>query len=124
MADNADTVRQFIAELGGLDAERIGAYFGVDGTYDNMHFEPIVGREAITQYFKDVMVDWTSVQSEIVHLVSEGDVVMVERVDRIGTSKGDLEEPCAGVFEMQNGKIKAWRDYFDLAEFQRQLPKA
>ena len=23
--------------------------------------------------------------------------------------------PCRGVFEMEHGKIKVWRDYFDLA---------
>jgi limonene-1,2-epoxide hydrolase len=25
--------------------------------------------------------------------------------------------PCCGVFEMQGGKIKVWRDYFDLPTF-------
>jgi limonene-1,2-epoxide hydrolase len=25
--------------------------------------------------------------------------------------------PVAGVFEIEDGKIKAWRDYFDLQQF-------
>jgi limonene-1,2-epoxide hydrolase len=27
-----------------------------------------------------------------------------------------------GTFELAGGKISAWRDYFDLAQFQKQLP--
>jgi limonene-1,2-epoxide hydrolase len=26
---------------------------------------------------------------------------------------------CLGVFELRDGKIVAWRDYFDMASFQR-----
>jgi len=25
--------------------------------------------------------------------------------------------PCCGVFEMQDGKIKVWRDYFDMGTY-------
>jgi limonene-1,2-epoxide hydrolase len=28
-----------------------------------------------------------------------------------------VDLPCAGVFEMQGGKIKVWRDYFDLGTY-------
>jgi limonene-1,2-epoxide hydrolase len=28
-----------------------------------------------------------------------------------------MDLPCTGVFEMENGKIKVWRDYFDMATF-------
>jgi limonene-1,2-epoxide hydrolase len=27
-----------------------------------------------------------------------------------------------GSFELEDGQITAWRDYFDMAQFQRQLP--
>ena len=32
----------------------------------------------------------------------------------------DIALPVAGVFEVRDGKIAAWRDYFDLATWQRQ----
>ncbi len=46
-----------------------------------------------------------------------GDVVIAEGLDRteVGDIKVDL--PCCGVFEMEGGKIKVWRDYFDMATF-------
>ena len=31
-----------------------------------------------------------------------------------------VELPVAGVFELEGGRIKAWRDYFDLATWSRQ----
>ncbi len=30
---------------------------------------------------------------------------------------GDVDLPCLGVFEMKDGKIKEWRDYFDMGTF-------
>jgi limonene-1,2-epoxide hydrolase len=27
-----------------------------------------------------------------------------------------------GAFELEDGKIRAWRDYFDLAQFTKQMP--
>jgi limonene-1,2-epoxide hydrolase len=44
-------------------------------------------------------------------------VVVAERLDRTKTSLGDVDLPCTGVFEMEGGKIKVWRDYFDLNTF-------
>jgi limonene-1,2-epoxide hydrolase len=39
--------------------------------------------------------------------------------------KADGSEAMAarvmGIFEVENGKITAWRDYFDLADFQKQM---
>ena len=40
-----------------------------------------------------------------------------ERLDRTKTSQGDVDLPCFGVFEMQDGKIHLWRDYFDMNTF-------
>jgi limonene-1,2-epoxide hydrolase len=40
-------------------------------------------------------------------------VVMNERLDRV-TFGGQLAElRSCGVFEIEDGRIKAWRDYFD-----------
>jgi limonene-1,2-epoxide hydrolase len=46
-----------------------------------------------------------------------GSVVFTERVDRFETEAGHVDMPVVGVFEMADGKIAAWRDYFDVAMF-------
>ncbi len=60
-------------------------------------------------------------QREILHLVSAGDVVMAERLDRTKAGDNGVDLPCTGVFEMESGKIKIWRDYFDLGTYVRAM---
>jgi limonene-1,2-epoxide hydrolase len=45
----------------------------------------------------------------------EGDRVLTERVDRLLTCKGEpvVTLRVMGIFELADGKIAAWRDYFD-----------
>mgnify|MGYP001794544829 CR=1 FL=1 len=33
-----------------------------------------------------------------------------------------ISVPCMGIFELRDGKIAAWRDYWDLQQFERQIP--
>jgi limonene-1,2-epoxide hydrolase len=53
--------------------------------------------------------------------MSSGNVVIAERVDRTRAREKSVDLPCVGVFEMEGGKIKIWRDYFDFATYQRGL---
>lgn len=46
---------------------------------------------------------------------------MVERLDRTRVGDKPVDLPCCGVFELENGKIKIWRDYFDMATYTRAL---
>jgi limonene-1,2-epoxide hydrolase len=49
-------------------------------------------------------------------------IVMNERTDRFKLANGRWAAlRVMGVFELRNGKILAWRDYFDMAEAQREL---
>lgn len=47
--------------------------------------------------------------------MSKGNVVIAERLDRTVAMGKNVDLPCCGVFEMENGKIKVWRDYFEWA---------
>jgi limonene-1,2-epoxide hydrolase len=42
---------------------------------------------------------------------------MNERTDHIQMGDNAVSLPVVGVFEVSGGKIKAWRDYFDMAQF-------
>ena len=48
-------------------------------------------------------------------------VVLTERVDRFMINGKWVALPVMGTFEVVNGKIRAWRDYFDMNQFQSQL---
>ena len=52
------------------------------------------------------------------------DGVMTERVDVFTFVNGRIALPVSGTFEVRDGKIVAWRDYFDMNQFVSQLPKS
>jgi len=57
----------------------------------------------------------------VIHkIMSDGDTVFTERTDRFVTNGKSIALPVAGVFEVRDGKIAAWRDYFDLQTFMTQ----
>ncbi len=119
MTDNAQIVRDFIAAWSRLDADELVDYFTPDGTYYNMPTTPVTGHDNLRAFIKGFLRGWTSTQWDVLNLIAHGDVVIAERLDRtkVGTKGVDL--PCCGVFEMKDGKIKVWRDYFDLGTFMK-----
>ena len=121
MTDNAQIVREFIGAWSRLDADELASYFAEDGAYHNIPTAPVLGRDNVRKFIKGFSSNWTHTDWEIVNLVAAGDIVFAERVDRtrVGAKKVDL--PCCGVFVMKDGKIKIWRDYFDLSTFMKAI---
>jgi limonene-1,2-epoxide hydrolase len=62
------------------------------------------------------------VQFKVLASATVGNRVMNERADTLVTRAGKKAEvPAAGFFEIKEGKIFAWRDYFDLQTFTKQM---
>jgi limonene-1,2-epoxide hydrolase len=78
---------------------------------------PVRGRDNVKRMIAGFIATWTETRWEILHLVSSGDVVIAERVDRTRAGAKSVDLPCTGVFEMADGRIKVWRDYFDLGTY-------
>ena len=117
MTDNAAIIREFIGAWSRLDADELASYFADDGVYHNMPTAPVAGRENVQKLIAGFIGNWTGTDWEIVNLVAAGDVVIAERVDRTRVGPKRVDLPCCGVFVMERGKIKIWRDYFDLSTF-------
>jgi limonene-1,2-epoxide hydrolase len=49
--------------------------------------------------------------------LSEGGIVMCERTDHFTLRGQAMTLPICGVFEIADGCIKRWRDYFDMSRF-------
>lgn len=117
MADNETVIREFIGAWSRLDPAELASYFTEDGVYHNIPTGPVGGRDAVEQMIRGFIASWTKTEWEIVTLMSRGDVVIAERVDRTQAGDKSVDLPCVGIYEMVDGKIKVWRDYFDLATF-------
>jgi limonene-1,2-epoxide hydrolase len=122
---NLEIVRSFIAAWSRNDLDEIMSYFAADCVYHNMPVEPARGSEATRAMIKGFSSMATKVEW-VLHQIAESEagVVLTERTDRFEIGGRWVELPVMGSFELRGGKIVAWRDYFDLAQFQRQLPGA
>ncbi len=110
-------VEQMIAAWQALDSDAVKACFTEDGVWHNMPYAPIAGRDAIGVAAAKFLSGVTECRFDILHSgeIAPG-VVMNERVDIFRRTDGqELRFPVAGVFEIQDGLIRIWRDYFDSA---------
>ena len=121
MTDNEKIIRNFIAAWSNLDVEELVGYFADDGTYFNIPTQPVSGHEKLSKFIAAFTANWENTHWEIRNLLASGDVVMVERIDRTVAGGKPVELPCFGIFEMKDGKISEWRDYFDMATFTKAL---
>ena len=119
--DNIAIVTEFIAAWSRLDADELASYFAEDGCYHNVPVGPVTGRDNVRNMIAAFTADWTATEWDLLHIAGDGDVVMAERLDRTEVGPKRVDLPCTGVFEMHEGKIKVWRDYFDLATFTNAL---
>jgi limonene-1,2-epoxide hydrolase len=44
----------------------------------------------------------------------------MERTDHFEANGQDVSLPICGVFEIEDGRIKRWREYFDMSRFASQ----
>lgn len=119
MSTNEAIVRSFIAAWSRLDAKELVGYFAADGTYHNMMLPPVSGREKLLPYIDRFVSGWSETDWAILNILSRDDIVIAERLDRTRIGDRRVELPCTGVFEMQSGKIRLWRDYFDMGTYTR-----
>ena len=120
MSDATQTVRDFCAAWEARDQQRILDAFAEDGVYHNMPMPPAKGKDAIKGLLAMILTPASDVKFEIKHIAANGDAVLTERVDTFRIGERDVTLPVMGVFEVRDGKISAWRDYFDLATWTKQ----
>lgn len=121
--DPETVVRNFCAAFERKDVSELGDFFTPDAVYHNMPIAPVQGREAIEKTLHQFLDPASEARFELLHVVASGPVVLTERVDRFVVGGKPVELPVMGAFEVTpDGKISAWRDYFDMAQFQKQLP--
>jgi|TARA_R110002073_G_scaffold335568_3_gene527911 limonene-1,2-epoxide hydrolase len=119
MADNSGTIDRFMKAWNSLDLDAVMDHFTEDASYANVPMgPPNVGKAAIRAFIEGFLSDTTEINF-IVHQQVEGSdgVVMNERTDVLVMDGKRVELPVMGVFEFRDGKISAWRDYFDMAGF-------
>ena len=124
MAESAsELVRRFCEAWSArpLDVNALVAFFSEDAVYHNIPIDPVKGRDAIAQTIAGFTTGVEGIEFRMRNLVASGDVVLTERVDVFTYPHVTVELPVMGAFEVRDGAIVAWRDYFDLNQFMSQM---
>jgi len=124
MAVNCEKViGDLFAAWSRLDLDAVMSHFADDAVWDNVPMSPAKGKQAIREMTHGFMKDASAFSVKILKSLHEGNVVFKVRIDTITMKNGKKAEiPVAGMFELDDaGKIRVWRDYFDLATFTKQI---
>jgi limonene-1,2-epoxide hydrolase len=120
---NTAHARAFFAAWEARDLEAILAALAPDVRYHNIPMPMMVGVDAVRAFIAPLLAIATGIEWRI-HALAESPegLVLSERTDIFRTPRGDIELPVMGVMAFDAaGRITEWRDYFDLASFQKQM---
>jgi limonene-1,2-epoxide hydrolase len=113
-AANDDLVRRFIEAWERRDTDFILDSFADDGIYHATPLDPIVGKAAIRAFVASFEGKPPG-RLEIRNQVAAETVVLQERTDYLTMNGNPVVLPIMGAFEIApDGRIQAWREYFDL----------
>jgi limonene-1,2-epoxide hydrolase len=151
-AANTEVVTRFIAAWGELDFDAIKSAVTADIFYQNIPFAavahledlrrfgdsvaamvgageggmpitPIVGLPAFSKFLETIR-QFAWARWDVKSIAGDRDMVFTERVDTFGFSAGgSISVGVIGLFEVRDGLIYRWRDFFSLQEFQSQIPR-
>lgn len=127
MSDSSplETVKTFLETLGKKDYGAGAAMVSDDCEYTNpAPLGTVHGPAGIRRVLEPFFAPTLENQFVWKHTAVEGSTVFVERVDRHHLPHGWVELPVTGVFEVRNGRVTVWRDYFDVSAIRSAWPQA
>lgn len=121
---NLEIVQAYIAAYEAKDTERLAELTAPDIAYHNVPMPVVHGKEAFIKGAAGFIRQMDDIRWETLHIAQSADgSVLTERVDNFVMKDGRrISIRCMGIFELRDGLVSRWSDYFDLAEYKAQLP--
>ncbi len=118
---STDVVKMFMAAMEKMDFDNALQFVADDLVYINspntVSHGPAGVRATLEPFFAPIEEN----EFRILRTISEADRVVTERLDRHRIAQGWFELPVTGVFEVHDGKICYWREYFDMQTIQQAM---
>ena len=129
--ENEQLVLQLIRSMEtGTLPDTVRSLCSAEFSWENSGLPPIRGQDALFDHMAaggfasqiPILATMTHFSADLLHIASNGPVVFTERVDHHWDEAGrDLMTPhICGVAEVRDGKIQAFRDFYDVACYQQQ----
>ncbi|MET7990033.1 limonene-1,2-epoxide hydrolase family protein [Amycolatopsis sp. NPDC005232] len=117
MSEPKAVVTAFLQALEDMDVERALNHVAVDITYQNVPLPAAHGLAAMEKQLRMLTRFGTGFEARTHHIAADGNVVLTERTDVLRRGSFAVEFWVCGTFEVENGRIVLWRDYFDWTTF-------
>lgn len=106
-------VREFLRALEDLDVDRAMTYTAPEVVYQNVPLQPARGHDAVRRQLCTMARYGTGFRAEVHNIASNRGVVLTERTDTLEVGPWQVKIWVCGTFEVSDGQITLWRDYFD-----------
>ncbi len=115
---NSDLVVAFLKAWDEMDFDSAFAMMAADIVYKNTGYPDAVGHDAVRSTLASLL-DKTTPMTSVIHAIAENaaGTVMTERTDTLHLPQGPVLFPVMGAFDVKDGLITGWRDYFDASLF-------
>ena len=111
-------VERFLELLRLGDVDGAVEFLAVDVEYTNVGLPTVHGRERVRRLFRATLGRPGAGFEVYVHAISaDGGKVLTERTDVMKFARLRIQFWVCGRFDVRNGKIVLWRDYFDQINF-------
>jgi limonene-1,2-epoxide hydrolase len=111
--DHAAVVRSFLERFEALDIDGALALLDPEVVYHNKGLPPARGLAAVERQLRGFARYASGFEARIHNLAVEGATVLTERTDVVVIGRFEAEFWVCGTFEVRDGRIVLWRDYFD-----------
>ena len=118
--DNAHTVEVLLSSLQAADTDGAGAVLDDNLVYQNVGLPTIRGRARAMKLFR-AMEGRAGFEVKTHRIAVNGSSVLTERTDALIFGPVRLQFWVCGVFEVSDGRITLWRDYFDVWDMTKAL---
>jgi limonene-1,2-epoxide hydrolase len=115
LAGPTQVVEAFLDAFAAMDFDTALTFLSDDVEYTNIPLGTVNGHSGVRQVLEPFFAPIHENEFVIARRASSGPVVFLERLDRHRLDHGWRELPVNSVFEVHDGKVTVWRDYFDLA---------
>jgi limonene-1,2-epoxide hydrolase len=121
-----ETVEAFIAHWNACDIDAMLSLCAENIVYHNIPMEPIHGTGAMRDMVAGFLANIDKCDWQTHAIAANGNTVLTERTDIFHFKDGRRAAiRVMGTFDIgPDGRIRGWRDYFDMAEFQREFAPA
>jgi limonene-1,2-epoxide hydrolase len=107
------TVTAFLSALEDLDIDRALTFADPAIVYQNVPMPPARGIKAFERQMRAMARYSTAFEARVHRIAENGTTVLTERTDVLAINAWRAEFWVCGTFEVHDGKITLWRDYFD-----------